>query len=739
MLGLVNQVVKFTASATDADAGSQLAYMWEIGEPRGGWRRVQAPEATPDKLDYKFLEPGVHRVRVVVSDRTGKSTAKTLKVSVGSYSYAKPISGRVTTADGAPLAGVKVAFVASDGQRVFDTAETDSDGTYSVARPIETTNVPPNPIPWNELKLVSYKTGYTITPVSDMELVGGVSTPLSSLNRTRIDLIAVPTLVRVQGQIDLDAFALGGSTIEIAGQTARTGADGAFTLLVPSGRLLGAASVGGLTLTPNGVDHGGAQFPIDATGPTVDLQTLEVGSAQPGAFNANFPNYVPGDGAVAIRHSYNIVDGGQPVSGTSGYSIVDLRSRSVGSTYVWVEGTSVGKAHWIPMFANPVTLTPGTAMNLQFARDTSGNIRSVSGNVQANGIPLAGATATLKNAVTNATAATATTDSNGVYVFPSALASADGYKVAISKSGYTFAQAERTVTFSNAGYATDVNFTSASIPTPAPSFSAGISATTTQVVGAVSTLSTAATGDPSIRYQWSVASGDATKVRFLGNGTEASSVKAVFDAAGTYVLAVTATDRFGRTTTNSTTQTLTIQAIGDRVQPTLKSVTVSQQTEEAVYVQFSEPIHPDSYGPGSDGLVLWGLQNNQPVSNATYTFNANTNTLRIAPQTGLYFSDGMYFVFIDDGYVFDLSTANNFGGNLLNAVNAQQVQHGRLLGDINGDLTVNFADLLILSQNIDQWNQGGATWSLGDLNFDGKVDFADLLILAQSFGHYLNP
>lgn len=54
-----------------------------------------------------------------------------------------------------------------------------------------------------------------------------------------------------------------------------------------------------------------------------------------------------------------------------------------------------------------------------------------------------------------------------------------------------------------------------------------------------------------------------------------------------------------------------------------------------------------------------------------------------------------------------------------------------VLGDANGDRTVNFDDLLILAEHYG--TRDGVTWSDGDFNDDGKVDFADLLVLAQNY------
>jgi RHS repeat-associated protein/uncharacterized delta-60 repeat protein len=54
-----------------------------------------------------------------------------------------------------------------------------------------------------------------------------------------------------------------------------------------------------------------------------------------------------------------------------------------------------------------------------------------------------------------------------------------------------------------------------------------------------------------------------------------------------------------------------------------------------------------------------------------------------------------------------------------------------LRGDANGDLRVEFNDLLLLAQN---YNQGSnKTYGQGDFDYDGDVDFNDLLTLAQRY------
>jgi O-glycosyl hydrolase len=55
-----------------------------------------------------------------------------------------------------------------------------------------------------------------------------------------------------------------------------------------------------------------------------------------------------------------------------------------------------------------------------------------------------------------------------------------------------------------------------------------------------------------------------------------------------------------------------------------------------------------------------------------------------------------------------------------------------MAGDANGDSKVDFADLVIVSQNYG--TQTGRTFSQGDFDGDGTVDFDDLVLLSQRYG-----
>lgn len=58
--------------------------------------------------------------------------------------------------------------------------------------------------------------------------------------------------------------------------------------------------------------------------------------------------------------------------------------------------------------------------------------------------------------------------------------------------------------------------------------------------------------------------------------------------------------------------------------------------------------------------------------------------------------------------------------------------HNRLIGDVDDDGEVGFADFLALSQNFGK--AADAVWEDGDFNADDEVDFTDFLLLSQNFG-----
>jgi len=83
-------------------------------------------------------------------------------------------------------------------------------------------------------------------------------------------------------------------------------------------------------------------------------------------------------------------------------------------------------------------------------------------------------------------------------------------------------------------------------------------------------------------------------------------------------------------------------------------------------------------------------------------------------------------------YYYEVSAVDGGGQSNLSTESSSVAY---LPGDINGDGTVNFADLVILAQHYGL--ASGATWAEGDLNGDGAVNFADLVILVQNYNQSL--
>jgi hypothetical protein len=83
----------------------------------------------------------------------------------------------------------------------------------------------------------------------------------------------------------------------------------------------------------------------------------------------------------------------------------------------------------------------------------------------------------------------------------------------------------------------------------------------------------------------------------------------------------------------------------------------------------------------------------------------------------------------DGDYHADISGLTDSAGNVLSTgLGYDFFVYG---GDANLDRTVNFADLVTLSQHYN--SQSGNLWADGDFTADGKVDFADMVILSQHY------
>lgn len=131
------------------------------------------------------------------------------------------------------------------------------------------------------------------------------------------------------------------------------------------------------------------------------------------------------------------------------------------------------------------------------------------------------------------------------------------------------------------------------------------------------------------------------------------------------------------------------------------------------------------------GLLLFGATNSNQIndtsSNTVFTVGGAegaVHTYRGALE-GTLFAGTAYGLQYDDEV--NTSPITDSGvtaqGNVLLGLS--------LLGDMNGDGSVGFDDLVILARH---YGQSGATYSTGDLNGNGTVGFEDLLLLVRHYG-----
>jgi len=120
-----------------------------------------------------------------------------------------------------------------------------------------------------------------------------------------------------------------------------------------------------------------------------------------------------------------------------------------------------------------------------------------------------------------------------------------------------------------------------------------------------------------------------------------------------------------------------------------------------------------------------------------------TNTTPDAPESAqisfTYLGGGLTVDTAADHLVFiDNSPANNEGFGRLGVWGDARVEYFPLCeGDATGDLLVDVADLLRVSQNLGRW--GNARPSEGDLNLDGRTDLVDVAIVQRSAGNVGGP
>ena len=118
----------------------------------------------------------------------------------------------------------------------------------------------------------------------------------------------------------------------------------------------------------------------------------------------------------------------------------------------------------------------------------------------------------------------------------------------------------------------------------------------------------------------------------------------------------------------------------------------------------------------------------QDTAEIYYTLDGTDPRLpdgQVHPEAILY--DDVEFTLADDATI----ASRSFARGNWSALGVGSFEVNSLLGDINLDGEVGFADFLILSAN---FGKNPANVSDGDLNGDGEVAFADFLILSTNFG-----
>ncbi len=148
------------------------------------------------------------------------------------------------------------------------------------------------------------------------------------------------------------------------------------------------------------------------------------------------------------------------------------------------------------------------------------------------------------------------------------------------------------------------------------------------------------------------------------------------------------------------------------------------ETAQRVRVKFSEFVG-NSLTAGDFTVENLTTSTTIPTANLHLSYDSLTNTATLsfpgyANAAGA-LPNGRYRLTLAANAASDITGNNLIAGRTL--------EFNVLAGDLNGDNTVNFDDLLTLAQNY----QTSGTYSQGDLNYDGTIDFSDLLILAQNY------
>jgi hypothetical protein len=160
-------------------------------------------------------------------------------------------------------------------------------------------------------------------------------------------------------------------------------------------------------------------------------------------------------------------------------------------------------------------------------------------------------------------------------------------------------------------------------------------------------------------------------------------------------------------------------AISDNVAPRTRYAQFNLDKNQ-VDLTFSENV-TSSLAAGD--IAIRNLATNQLVTGWTLSssFSYGVSVVKVSFPSRL--PAGRYQLALAAGAIADQN------GKLSTA--ATVVEFSSQPGDVTGDGTVSFDDLLVLAQN---YGRAGMTWTRGDLTGDGNVNFDDLLAVAQNYG-----
>lgn len=239
-------------------------------------------------------------------------------------------------------------------------------------------------------------------------------------------------------------------------------------------------------------------------------------------------------------------------------------------------------------------------------------------------------------------------------------------------------------------------------------------------------------------------------VRFIGSAPAGSTVKIYSDGAlvgsgiatggnysilcsaladGVRSITATVTDTHGNTSTASTPLLVSIDRAGPKVDLIAFNGAASSANIHRLSITFNETVTP-----AASSLLLHndttGADINQAVVSYNFTTRTATWTFPTLPRQML--PDGNYTATLQP-------TLTDLAGNALDgdsngtAGDAKVFTFFQLLGDANGDRSVNYADFLLVYNN----NNLPSPDLRADFNDDGKVDYKDYTLLQSAYNSTL--